>query len=245
MPGRARSKSRTTRRKTPGSNYVLTDKVKKGLATWQYHSGGYTKLDLILDPFWAWCQTLMPQWMAPNLITLTGLFCVGGGALLLRMFDPTFSQTAPAWVYAVALLGHFLYQTLDAVDGKHARATKSSSPLGQLFDHGCDAFTTNIVGNLNCHCMQYAGSPWTVFNTVLNFQCFFLAQWEEVRRRGGRETIEGGVLLHPCPFACHRYSNPVFSLVTLLLIPHSTTLASWLPTTAYSALLRGRSRNLP
>jgi hypothetical protein len=204
MPGRARSKSRTTRRKTPGSNYVLTDKVKKGLATWQYHSGGYTKLDLILDPFWAWCQTLMPQWMAPNLITLSGLFCVGGGALLLRMFDPTFSQTAPAWVYAVALLGHFLYQTLDAVDGKHARATKSSSPLGQLFDHGCDAFTTNIVGNLNCHCMQYAGSPWTVFNTVLNFQCFFLAQWEEVRRRGGRETIEGGVLLHPCPFACHR-----------------------------------------
>ena len=38
--------------------------------------------------------------------------------------------------------------------------------------------------------MQYGGSPWTVFNTVLNFQCFFLAQWEEVRWKG-----EGGGLL--------------------------------------------------
>ncbi|CAN1217453.1 Choline/ethanolaminephosphotransferase 1 [Linum perenne] len=33
----------------------------------------------------------------------------------------------------------FLYQTFDAVDGKQARRTNSSSPLGELFDHGCDA----------------------------------------------------------------------------------------------------------
>lgn len=44
-------------------------------------------------------------------------------------------------LYATAVL--FAYQTLDAVDGKHARATKQSSPLGQLFDHGCDA--TNVI----------------------------------------------------------------------------------------------------
>jgi phosphatidylglycerophosphate synthase len=29
-----------------------------------------------------------------------------------------------------------MYQTLDAVDGKQARRTGTSSPLGQLFDHG-------------------------------------------------------------------------------------------------------------
>ena len=33
------------------------------------------------------------------------------------------------------------YMTLDAIDGKQARNTKSSSPLGQLFDHGCDSFS--------------------------------------------------------------------------------------------------------
>jgi ethanolaminephosphotransferase len=30
------------------------------------------------------------------------------------------------------------------VDGKQARRTNSSSPLGQLFDHGCDAINTNF-----------------------------------------------------------------------------------------------------
>jgi hypothetical protein len=34
---------------------------------------------------------------------------------------------------AVAL---WFYQTMDNLDGRQARRTKSSSPLGQLFDHG-------------------------------------------------------------------------------------------------------------
>jgi len=38
-------------------------------------------------------------------------------------------------------LHFYIYSTLDAVDGKQARRTKSSSPLGQLFDHGCDSFS--------------------------------------------------------------------------------------------------------
>jgi ethanolaminephosphotransferase len=29
----------------------------------------------------------------------------------------------------------------DEMDGKQARRTGNSSPLGMLFDHGCDAFT--------------------------------------------------------------------------------------------------------
>jgi len=34
----------------------------------------------------------------------------------------------------------FTYQNLDNVDGKQARRTGNSTPLGMLFDHGCDAF---------------------------------------------------------------------------------------------------------
>lgn len=32
----------------------------------------------------------------------------------------------------------------DNMDGKQARRTNTSSPLGLLFDHGCDAMTTFI-----------------------------------------------------------------------------------------------------
>lgn len=45
---------------------------------------------------------------------------------------------APSWAYYICALGLFTYQALDAIDGKQARRTNSSSPLGELFDHGCD-----------------------------------------------------------------------------------------------------------
>lgn len=32
-----------------------------------------------------------------------------------------------------------------ALQGKQARRTKSSSPLGQLFDHGCDALSVHLL----------------------------------------------------------------------------------------------------
>jgi phosphatidylglycerophosphate synthase len=43
---------------------------------------------------------------------------------------------APEWVYYLCAFNVFMYQTLDAIDGKQARRTGSSSPLGELFDHG-------------------------------------------------------------------------------------------------------------
>ena len=38
-----------------------------------------------------------------------------------------------------------MYQSLDAIDGKQARRTFSNTPLGELFDHGCDAVSTFLV----------------------------------------------------------------------------------------------------
>ena len=46
---------------------------------------------------------------------------------------------APAWTYLFTAFSLFAYQSLDAIDGKQARRTNSSTPLGELFDHGCDA----------------------------------------------------------------------------------------------------------
>lgn len=51
----------------------------------------------------------------------------------------------PRLAYFACGLGIIFYQTLDAIDGKQARRTGSSSPLGELFDHGCDAVSTIFV----------------------------------------------------------------------------------------------------
>ncbi len=77
--------------------------------------------------------------MAPNLLTLLGLFCTIASAIIYLPFDTTLTQPMPAWMYLFSVFMAFMYQTLDAVDGKQARRTGSSSPLGQLFDHGVDA----------------------------------------------------------------------------------------------------------
>ena len=48
-------------------------------------------------------------------------------------------------MYFANALGFFIYQSLDAIDGKQARRTGSNTPLGELFDHGCDAVSTYLV----------------------------------------------------------------------------------------------------
>jgi phosphatidylglycerophosphate synthase len=74
--------------------------------------------------------------MAPNLVTLVGFFalvlCYGWTA----SYCPTVDGEIPPWLYLVNIACLFWYQTLDAIDGKQARRTGSSSPLGELFDHG-------------------------------------------------------------------------------------------------------------
>jgi ethanolaminephosphotransferase len=48
-------------------------------------------------------------------------------------------------VYVLAGWSVVFYTWLDCFDGKQARRTGTSSPLGQLFDHGCDALSVNLL----------------------------------------------------------------------------------------------------
>lgn len=92
-----------------------------------------------LNPFWNRFVKIFPLWMPPNMITLTGFMFLMVSALLGYIYSPRLDSAPPRWVHFMHGLLLFLYQTFDAVDGKQARRTNSSSPLGELFDHGCDA----------------------------------------------------------------------------------------------------------
>jgi ethanolaminephosphotransferase len=52
-----------------------------------------------------------------------------------------------------------LYTWLDCLDGKQARRTGTSSPLGQLFDHGCDALSVNLLLSM-VGCSLGVGCGW-------------------------------------------------------------------------------------
>ena len=74
--------------------------------------------------------------MAPNTVTLIGFIFMILSYTVMLFYDQTLTKRLPVWIYFFSGICQWIYQTLDAVDGKHARETKSSSPLGQLFDHG-------------------------------------------------------------------------------------------------------------
>lgn len=132
----------------------------------------------------------LPLWLAPNLITLMGLWALLAAYALGVKYLPEFAGPAPTWLPAVkcaagarvsvagcrlwgcaaavkrtcppcrtashrTMCTHstgsqllfifsypcsaaavFFYLHMDCLDGKQARRTKNSSPLGQLFDHG-------------------------------------------------------------------------------------------------------------
>ena len=89
-----------------------------------------------MNHFWVFIVKFLPRWMAPNLVTLLGLVSLAGAYMVMLYHDTTLTQNLPEYVYLLFALGLFAFQTLDAIDGKQARRTGSSSPLGQLFDHG-------------------------------------------------------------------------------------------------------------
>ncbi len=54
----------------------------------------------------------------------------------------------PTWAIVLSAFLYPMYHIFDLLDGKHARKTGQSSPLGLLVDHGCDALTIFPLHNV-------------------------------------------------------------------------------------------------
>ncbi|KAL9253115.1 Choline/ethanolaminephosphotransferase 1-like protein [Drosera capensis] len=108
----------------------------------------------VLQPFWT------------RVITLMGFMFLLFSALLGYIYSPRLDSAPPRWVNFLHGLLLFLYQTFDAVDGKQARRTNSSSPLGELFDHALAFGSTAMCGRNTFWFWVIAAVP------------FYCATWE-------------------------------------------------------------------
>ena len=157
----------------------ITPEGLEHLRNRKYKATGYTPLDNLMNHYWEGCVKLLPIWMAPNLITLIGALILNSAVVVVLYYDMTISKELPSWVYFYSALSIFVYQTLDAIDGKQARRTGSSSPLGQLFDHGCDALTCTSFTFLNIQCLRVGNSYVPIFCICFLASTFFMTNWEE------------------------------------------------------------------
>ena len=130
-------------------------------------------------PFSAIVEHVFPRWLAPNLITLIGLALLVGGYLALTLTALDMGGTAPPWAHAAMGAATLLYLHLDCLDGKQARRTGSSSPLGQLFDHGCDALAVNILLVGVAATIDAGLRPRAVWGQLAVGGPWLMAHWEE------------------------------------------------------------------
>eukprot|EP00188_Purpureofilum_apyrenoidigerum_P003298 Plantae.Rhodophyta-Purpureofilum_apyrenoidigerum.ctg3407.p1 GENE.Plantae.Rhodophyta-Purpureofilum_apyrenoidigerum.ctg3407~~Plantae.Rhodophyta-Purpureofilum_apyrenoidigerum.ctg3407.p1 ORF type:complete len:413 (-),score=35.66 Plantae.Rhodophyta-Purpureofilum_apyrenoidigerum.ctg3407:153-1391(-) len=134
----------------------------------------------VLSPIYDKILPWLPIWLAPNLVTLLGLFCVLISHFIAMYYMPTLKEDAPRWVYIMLWIGLTSYMALDNLDGRQARRTGSSSPLGHLFDHGCDTLNVFISGLSTAATLQLGTTIWAVLLVwFAGMTIFFGATLEE------------------------------------------------------------------
>ncbi|XP_068133069.1 cholinephosphotransferase 1 isoform X2 [Hyperolius riggenbachi] len=157
----------------------LTALQLKRLEEHKYSATGRSLSEHLMQIYWNWLVEKLPLWLAPNTITMVGLVLNVLTTVILACYCPTATEEAPAWALLLCAIGLFVYQSLDAVDGKQARRTNSSSPLGELFDHGCDSISIVFVALGTVVAVRLGTMPsWMFFCCFISMFMFFCAQWQ-------------------------------------------------------------------
>jgi len=163
-----------------GRDRLLSPAQLANLDSHKYSCQSNSILDPYMQPWWNWLVTKCPLWLAPNLITLAGLAVNIVTTLIVVYHNPDAKgKGAPQWTYLLAAVGLFFYQSLDAIDGKQARRTGTSSPLGELFDHGCDSVSVIFVA-VGVSTMTGLGAhPMVMFMVCFTaIALFYSAHWQ-------------------------------------------------------------------
>ena len=198
----------------------MTREAIKALKEYKYVSGEYSYGDRMLTPFWNYVVSFMPMWLAPNLITLIGLCLLILTTFMFLPFDLTMKEEFHPALSLFAAMSFFAYQTLDAIDGKQARRTGTSSPLGQLFDHGCDAWNTTMAAFIPLQILRtFPDIQFFLYGIGVYIQ-YYTTNYEE-HHIGVMRTSFGGIGLTECQLflvfilACEGFTGCTFSQTTI------------------------------
>ncbi|XP_059055854.1 ethanolaminephosphotransferase 1-like [Achroia grisella] len=212
-------------------NYkYLTREQLEGFNNYKYMAIDTSPLSVyVMHPFWNKVVELVPRWVAPNVLTFAGFLLTVLDFLLLSYYDyDYYAASAPyhnETVSELPLNGHvenipqslwfvlavflFLAYTLDGIDGKQARRTQTSGPLGELFDHGLDSYSVffipaclySIFGRLD-----YSIAPLRMYYVMWNLLFnFYISHWEKYNT---------GVLFLPWGYDFSMWASTMFFLWT-------------------------------
>ncbi|KAJ2941236.1 hypothetical protein O0L34_g3431 [Tuta absoluta] len=140
-------------------NYrYISRKDLKGFDSYKYSAIDTSPLSqYVMHPTWNAIVKIIPNFIAPNLLTFSGFLCMLSCVALLSYFDYDMTASGkpagylgegapmPDWVLTACGVLVFLAYNLDGIDGKQARKIGVSGPLGELFDHGLDSYIVFLI----------------------------------------------------------------------------------------------------
>ncbi|XP_057341080.1 ethanolaminephosphotransferase 1-like isoform X1 [Microplitis mediator] len=176
----------------PQVNY-LTQEHLTGFENYKYSCLDTSPLSIyVMHPFWNKVVTFCPKWVAPNLLTFSGFLFTVLNFLMFAYYDYYYYASSddhpeyppiPRLVFALAAFNIFMAYTLDGIDGKQARRTQTSGPLGELFDHGLDSWTAMLITvciysvfGRSDHSIPPLRMYFILWNVMINF---YLSHWEK------------------------------------------------------------------
>ena len=124
---------------------------------------------------------LIPEWIAPNLLTILSLiFNIIGFLFVIIEAGNDFSYKLSRLTTLVITITHYLYIFFDNLDGKQARKTGTCSSFGMLLDHGCDVFTNMcVLFNVSHLCRLGNESIFVEFLIITLYLGFYTTIYEE------------------------------------------------------------------
>eukprot|EP00117_Sycon_ciliatum_P038277 scpid44738/ scgid28478/ Choline/ethanolaminephosphotransferase 1 len=176
------SRPRASARQKAAAMDIINSAQLKVLSKHKYSVGGQSWLERVfLSPFCNILVEMFPRWLAPNVITFIGALCfvVPGCYLVFHTPTATLSDDKmPGAFWLTLSVCCLAYQLLDCIDGKQARRTGNSSPLGEFLDHGIDAFATIILPLSAASCALLGEVPLMhAMAPVAAISLFFMAHW--------------------------------------------------------------------
>ena len=138
----------------------------------------------------------------PNILTLFGSLAIVPSFILYAYYSWGMTETVPVWVCATALVGIFLFQTLDNLDGKQARKLGLSSPIGDWFDHSLDILSLYLLLSQVATSSYHGHTDHPILNVfaqlapaVMHYFCFWDRVWTRELFLGPMSMTEGQVVI--------------------------------------------------
>lgn len=132
------------------------------------------------DPVATKLVSCLPTSVAPNTLTVLGLLCTVIPFLVLMSISGAYLVgEVPSWFLYVHAATYLIYRMLDEMDGKQARRTDNSSPLGLLFDHGCDCFTIGLQNIMISKELCVGENPIAMMSLITAYMVFHFTTLEE------------------------------------------------------------------